>query len=312
MKGINIILDTDAGSDCDDMLALGYLLYAQKNLGIRIKAVTYSHVSPNGAAAIRSTFEFFGEEAPPIGVMTEGTPLKDHYAAELDRRFAKEKHRYPALDAVSALRKTLAESEEKAVICAVGPLTNISALLKSQGDDVSPLSGIELVKEKCAKMVLMAGRFIPDGTGSISAEWNVKCDIDAARNVATLCPVPLAWLPHETGLDMITGRPMKEKYGMSTPISASFFLFQWAENGRHSWDPAAALYTVEGCGEFFKEIKGKVTVDENGVTHLQKDEKGSHCVIVMNTEKQTEAEAKQRTAEYLDRCVMALHKSSRF
>ena len=27
---LNIIFDTDAGSDCDDMMALGYLLQAQK------------------------------------------------------------------------------------------------------------------------------------------------------------------------------------------------------------------------------------------------------------------------------------------
>ena len=69
---LNIIFDTDAGSDCDDMMALGYLIQAQKEKKIKINAVTYSHVCPYGAAALRATFRYFGEDAPPVGVMVGG------------------------------------------------------------------------------------------------------------------------------------------------------------------------------------------------------------------------------------------------
>ena len=37
MKKIELLFDTDAGSDCDDMMALAYLAYAEKNLNVDIR-----------------------------------------------------------------------------------------------------------------------------------------------------------------------------------------------------------------------------------------------------------------------------------
>ena len=309
MRPIDLILDTDVGSDCDDMMALGYLIYKQKLGEIKINAVTYSHVSPHGAAAIRATFRYFGEDAPHVGVMVNGNPFDDHYALGLDERFATESDRAPADSAVTVLRQALASCNEKVVICAVGPLTNIGALLKSGADDISPLNGVELVQEKCEEIILMAGRFIPDKSGAVPAEWNVKCDIPAARAVAELSPVPFAWLPHETGIDMITGKALKDKYGMNSPIPASFFLFPDAKEGRHSWDPATALYTVEGAKDLFTEVRGCVTVDEQGVTVLEHNSDYDDRVILVNTNENNEAQAKAKVAEYLDNCVMKLHET---
>ena len=307
---LNVIFDTDAGSDCDDMMALGYLIQKQKENRISIKAVTYSHVSPNGAAVIRATFRYFGEEAPPVGIMINGNPFSDHYTKGIDERFATDEDRTPAESAVTVLRRTLATTEGKTVICAVGPLTNIAALLNSNADGFSPLNGVELVKEKCSRIVVMAGEFTPDEKGEIPAEWNVKCDITAARTVADHSPVPLAWLPFETGENMITGRPMIAKYGDSSPIGLSFKLFPWASDGRHSWDPATALYTVEGCGDHFTEHHGKVSVDENGVTSITNDPQDNNCAIFINIANNNLDESKNKVAEYLDSVVMTLHSNN--
>ena len=302
-----VLFDTDAGSDCDDMMALGYLIYKQKLGEIKIGAVTYSHVCPHGAAAIRATFRYFGETAPEVGVMVGGNPFDDHYVKAIDERYATDEDRRPAEPAAAVLRRALASCDGKAVICAVGPLTNIAALLCSEPDGISPLSGVELVAEKCEKMVLMAGEFTPNSKGEIGAEWNVKCDIPAARTVAEISPVPLVWLPFETGFDMITGRPMMKKYGETSPISLSFKLYPWATDGRHSWDPATALYAVEGCGEFFIERHGRVSVDEKGVTTQCENGVDENCVLFQNIADSTVQETKDKTAEYLDSAVMKLH-----
>ena len=305
----NIIFDTDAGSDCDDMMALGYLIQAQKEKKIKINAVTYSHVSPHGAAAIRATFRYFREKAPAVGVMVNGNPFGDNYVEEVDKRFATEEDNAPAEPAVTVLRRALAECDGKTTVCAVGPLTNIGALLESQPDGISPLNGIELVAEKCDRLVLMAGLFTPNEKGEITAEWNVKCDISAARIVADSSPVPIAWLPFETGWDMITGIPMIEKYGEASPIALSFILFPGAKNGRHSWDPATALYTVEGCKDFFIERHGRVTVNENGVTSIVDNKLDNNCVLFINTVTVNEAEIKAKVAEHLNDSVMKLHEN---
>jgi inosine-uridine nucleoside N-ribohydrolase len=290
-------------------MALGYLIQAQKENKIKINAVTFSHPSPYGAAAIRATFHYFGETPPPVGIMEGGYSLQDYYAMGVAEQFANEDDKVPAESAVTVLRKALTECEDKAVICAVGPLTNVGALLKSKPDAISPLNGVQLMAEKCERLVLMAGQFTPDEKGELPAEWNVKCDIPAAQAVADLSPVPIAWLPFETGLDMITGRPMLEKYGDSSPIALSFHLCPWGKNGRHSWDPATALYTVEGCGDFFVEHHGRVTVDENGITHQAENNSDNNCVIYPNIANETAQESKDKTAKYLDSAVMKLHEN---
>jgi hypothetical protein len=51
---MDIILDTDLGSDCDDAMALAYLIYASKRLGIDIKAITHSNGCKEGPSVIAS------------------------------------------------------------------------------------------------------------------------------------------------------------------------------------------------------------------------------------------------------------------
>ena len=90
-------------------------------------------------------------------------------------------------------------------------------------------------------------------------------------------------------------------------MKVSFKLYPWATDGRHSWDPATALYAVEGCGEFFIERHGKVTVEENGTTVQYEKAVDEDCVLFQNIADTTVQEAKDKTAEYLDSIVMELH-----
>ena len=309
MKKLDLIFDTDAGSDCDDMMALGYLIYAEEHLGVNIRAVTHSHVSPHGAAAIRGTFRYFGKQPPPIGVMVGGNAFEDHYVGEVDRRFAVDEDRWQAESAVRVLRRALAECEDKAVICAVGPLTNIAALLESQPDDISPLDGESLIREKCLRAVLMAGKFSPDTMGRLTEEWNICCDIPSALIVARLFPSPLFWLPSETGTGIMTGKRLMDEYGMESPISTAFILFPWLDKeGRHSWDPAAAMFAVEGEKGLLRVARGRVCMAENGITTLVEDDQAEGGIILMREGGEAEAQYKRLTAEYLDSVVMSIHK----
>ena len=308
MKPIDYVFDTDAGSDCDDMMALAYLVYAQRKKLIDIKSVTYSHVSPDGPAAIRAFFRNLGEKIPPIGQMTHGKAITDNYCKDVADKFATDADRIATPDAVSVLRKALNESEN-AVICAVGPLTNISDLLLSRPDEISPLDGVQLVKAKCSKVVMMAGWFTPEKGQPLKTEWNVLCDITACRNVAALCPVPMVWLPWETGNEMKTGRPVLDKYGDGNPLALAFTKYPWVDaDGRHSWDPATAVYSVEGKREFFKETIGDVSVDEEGRTRIKENKNGMHTVLTMaEIEGKTELELKAECAKYIDGCSLDIY-----
>ena len=297
MEKLNFILDTDAGSDCDDMMALAYLVYAARHKGVHLRAVTHSNGCPEGPDAIRVFFENLGEPVPPIGKAVTQMKAYDHYCKEIVARFDKSeaKHVYP--NAVTVLRRALVE-HDNVVICAVGAMTNIAALLESGADEISPLDGISLVREKCAKFVLMAGIFDPAVTRT---EWNIHLDISAAKTVAERSPVPVIWLPSETGSDIITGGPVIEAFGEGTPLSLSFCRFPGVlkKGGRPSWDPATAVYAVEGCREFLEESPAcTVTVDDEGKTEMCHNGVRNHRVLTLKTGM---AEA---FAAYIDGCAM--------
>lgn len=304
MKPIDIIFDTDVGSDCDDMMALAYLIYAQRKGYCNVKAVTHCQCTPYGIPAIRAFFRFFGENIPLIGRMQGGVILKDRYAEKVAKAFACEDDYNEAPDAVSVIRKALAECKDKCIICAVGQFTNIAQLLESKGDEISPLDGIALVKEKCEKMVLMAGKFREDEHGVYGADWNIRCDVPSAKIMFELSPVPFVILPSETGKFMISGKSACDKYGDTNPLTKSFFEFLDARNGRHSWDPATAVYCCEGVKEFLNESeKGTVTMTNEGVTYFKPDENGNCTVLTNKTEGITEEESKSRMARYIDACA---------
>ena len=101
----------------------------------------------------------------------------------------------------------------------------------------------------------------------------------------------------------------REKYGDNTPLSLSFLFYPPTkkDNGlRHSWDPASAVYAVEGCREFFRETEaGVITVNDEGRTSFTPKKDGKHRVLYVNIKDgQTEADAKAEVAAYIDNCAV--------
>ena len=306
---IDFIFDTDAGADCDDIMALTYLTYARRRGDIRLLAVTHCLDTPYGVPAIRSFFRFFNEQVPPIGRMVGGAHIPDQYCREMAEKFATGADFDEAEPAARVLRRALVQSKGGCVICAVGQFTNIAALLRSKADDISPLDGIALMREKCRELVVMAAKLRSD-----EPEWNVKWDVPAAREMFYNCPVPITVLPSETGIDMITGKEAVEEYGYTTPLTQSFINFNTKicadicdplKSGRHSWDPATAVYAVEGVREFLTKTEpGRITVSDTGATQFIPCDDGNVCVLWPSTAGGiTEQEAKDKMAAYINKCA---------
>lgn len=309
MRKLDLILDTDVGSDCDDMMALAYLVYAKRHLGVTLRAVTHSYDCPLALPVMRAMLRELGEALPPFGRMPCEPRTQSNYCAAVAERFVTAADAAPAADAVKVLRRALTESHE-AVLCGIGPMTNLAALLSSEGDEISPLDGIALVRRHCSRAVVMAGRFADRADGVREAEWNVKCDVAAAQIMVAQCPVPLYFLPFEMGEDVLTGGPVMELYGESTPLSLSFVRFGKTRErgGRPSWDPMTALFAVEGEADRFACMRGRVTVDQAGVTRFAPQAEGLHRVICLQARADVTARGqKARIAAYIDACAMRLY-----
>ena len=310
MKPINIIFDTDAGSDCDDMMALAYLIYARRHLGIKLLAVTHCLNGSYGVPAIRAFLRHYGEALPPMGEVENGVTLSDRYCGAVSEAFGDPSDFCGIEKAVSVLRRALAECDGKCIICAVGHFTNIAQLIRSGGDGFSPLNGSDLLREKCEKLVVMAAKFRENENGVLDADWNIRKDVPSAKIMLDECPGPIVVLPSETGKYMMTGRGTVEKYGRTDPLSLSFIEFLTCcgiplSAGRHSWDPASAVYAVEGCREFLVESeRGTISLTDEGVTRFNPDENGNITVLTnLLLDGETEADSKARMAEYIDSCA---------
>lgn len=304
MKPIKLILDTDVGSDCDDMMAISYMIAAERKGLVEPLAITLSHPADYAAAGIRGLYRSYGAEAPVMGQMSKEIPRGDWYGQKIYEKFGKESDLAPVENALTLLRKTLAESDGDVTLCAIGPLTNVAALLESKGDEISPLCGVELMKKKCSRLVLMAGGFVPDENGKNRPEWNVKVDIEASKKVFELCENEIYTLPWEVAHTMITGKRAVEIFGEDHPLTLAFLCFHNSV-GRSSWDPATLLWALEGDRDLFTLTEaGRIEVDGIGTTDFYPDENGKHYVIkIKQNENEKFEDAQIRVADYINAAV---------
>lgn len=275
-----IIFDTDLGVDCDDAVALSLLMQLQRAGEIMVTAVTASSTREGASSTATAIMDYYGQSAP-IAHMRSPVLIGDgvnNYARAVLKRYG-----HPDVDElpVPLLRRTLANATQKQILLAVGPLSNLAALLDSTADRYSDLSGVDLVAQKVSVVYAMAGRFDCD-----TLEWNVMLDVPAARTVIECYPVPVVFVPFEVGLNVLTGMPLKNY--ADHPAWYSMRLFAINEFGRdlddeqvarESWDPITTLLATGRGAELFVFERGTVHIDDRGVTTFTPHADGQHTVV---------------------------------
>ncbi len=277
-----IIFDTDLGPDYDDVGALAFL-HAMADSG---KAEILATVSSNKHELVAPSIDvintYFGRSKLPVGApKTEGVNLgsSQHWA---DSIVSKYPHAIISTsmvtDAVEVYRKTLNIQPDKSVtIVTVGFLTNLNNLLKSGPDNISPLTGKELVNKKVKRLVSMAGKF-PEGK-----EFNIYMDSTASKYVYENWPGEIIFTGFEIGWEIRTGlkliksdiknSPVKDVFRISIPLSEE------DKYGRMSWDETAVLIGVYGTDGFFNTVSGKIIVNRDGSNTWENDPNGKQFYV---------------------------------
>jgi len=164
------VIDTDMSIDVDDVGAL-CAAHALADLGeASILAVVHDTGFELGVGAVSAINHHFGRDDIPVGAYrgpVGPTPLpekfmregKGVYVEELVNRFDPPiRDASQAPDALQVYRSALAAAEDGTVVVAsIGHATNLVPLLQSPGDEISTLTGSELVARKVKKMVVMGG-----------------------------------------------------------------------------------------------------------------------------------------------------------
>lgn len=249
----NVILDTDIGTDSDDIGALAILCNLARQKKINLIAVTSCTSTIEPVSTIKSICEWYGLNVP---VGNSKAPYGDDdqhggYARAVAKAYPKEIGQIP--DATEVLRKALLVGN--VTLVTIGPLNNIARLLNSPADGISSKCGKRLFAENVAEAYSMAGTFTNGW-----AEWNVAEDILAMQTLAEFITCPWTLIPFETGVKVKTGANFLA--GPDSPMKLGYFV----HNGgpRESWDSITAYCAVKEC--LPTSPWGKVTVSASGVT----------------------------------------------
>jgi len=286
---VKIIFDTDIGGDCDDAGALA-MLHSLCNLGeAELVAVTACYASPYVAGCIDAINTYFKRKVP-VGINYESkTQSEGVYAKALCTEF---KNDYSpedylngngAEDSLVLLRKILAESEDNSITFVItGTMSTAARLVKSEPDDISPLSGVELIKKKIKRTYAMGGRFfetwpmpiIIESHYVVTKEWNIKGDIDSAKIMCDMWPGELVFSSYEIGLWCVSMRRYVDTAKKENPARRAYELHPRGRWGRESWDHTAMLAAVRPQYEYYHlHPWGKVSVDDEGVSIWKKSDK---------------------------------------
>ena len=279
---VPVLFDTDICGDVDDVLALA-MLHALADRGeCDILAVTVSRPHRLGPVMVDAINTFYGRPSIPIA-LTRLAPDRDSNYLDLVTRQDGGEFRYPhdlidgraTPSAVELMRRTLADSPRNGIkIVQVGLATNTAALLRSPADDISPLSGEALIRDKVAELHVMAGAFEPIDGEPNYREANVRNHVEPMAFLATHWPrnVPIIWSGFEVGRALPYPRgSIRDDFSIREHhiVREAYLRHSGPDHDRPTWDLTSVLEAVRpNRGYFERSQPGTVSVDAAGATRF--------------------------------------------
>ncbi len=284
---VKIIFDTDIGNDVDDALALG-LLHALADRGAcELLGVTITRSDELAGPFVDAVNTFYGRPNLPIGFIRAKPETDVSKFLPLAEVRDGEQLRYPrdlkrSSDAPAALRLLrqllAAQADGSVVLVQVGYFSNFAALLDTPADELSALTGRDLVKQKVKLLSVMAGAFQTINDNNHYPEFNVYKDIPAAQKLARDWPTPIVWSGFEIGIALPYPAVSIERdfrFVPHHPLAEAYQLYSPTPHERPTWDLTSALYAVQPDRGFFGLSEaGMVTVESDGFTRFTPQPKG--------------------------------------
>lgn len=287
-----LFIDTDLGGDCDDVGAVALANIFKNNDIIEIAGMTHTTSLPWGPACIEIINKFYNNDSIPIGATS-----RVNYCVENTNKFAEKmanafshtlKDREKVVDSVKFIRETLSNAEDNSItfVC-IGQLNNASDLLDSSPDEISYLSGIELVRQKVKEFVIMGGLFKSDNEkimfcgSEYNREYNILTDIKSAQNFIKKVPVKTIFSDFKVGYQIHTAKPLLDKKDMKHPVTFAYTLFQ--DCPRESWDLLAVWYAaLEDETMFDVSNEGTIIIKDDAETIFDESQRSNHYYLRLN------------------------------
>lgn len=270
---VKLIFDTDIGNDCDDAMALAVVHALQNRGACELLAVTLTNPDPLAGRYVDAINTFYGRPDIPIGVNPQSPDAgKSRYLAAATE-FPHDLDPSAAPTALTLLRKTLAAADDHSVVMVqVGFFTNLAQLLASESDEISPLNGVELVRQKVQWLSLMAGAFHPINGENYFFEYNVKIDVPSAIKVAQEWPTPMVWSGAEIGEGIRFPAYAVDHdlaYAAKHPVKEAYQRYEPTPHERPCYDLTSVLLAVWPDRYYFALSRpGRIEVKTDSFTHF--------------------------------------------
>lgn len=282
---VKVILDTDFGDDGDDLLSLVMLHYMQDNGECEIVAVGQANSNRESPCAIDVINTYYNRPDIPIGIVS--SPLHGH--ADQYSTFLIEK--YPDLydlnidsvpTAVDVYRKALAEAEDTSVVfIVIGFKKNMYDLLKSEPDDISPLTGHELFAQKVKFVSDMGGKY-PANNDEFTP-YNFGKVTGAAEYYIKNCPTPIIFSGVGTGKIQLAKK--LRKLNTPTGLAIDYKLSRdggWGkaiEEFQSAFDCVSTLIAVKEADKYFNLKQGCNELDSLGYNIFSSEKDCNHSYV---------------------------------
>ena len=274
-----VIFDCDLGGDIDDAFALALLLTKQDRFDILGICMDHGHTAGRALIACRMLYET-GLETIPVysGRHTPGIVGIDTVPAGPSRQFlwAENFDRVQSRDMPAAdfILESLNRYPGEIILFTVGPVPNIADVLEKDPE--------ALLKAK--KIISMFGSFYTGyGGGEISAEWNVRADVEAARKLinsgASLVFAGLDITDHVILTDEDLTLLMMRQSPLTNALTALYSL--WYRQA--DWAVTPKLFDAVAVGmalwpELYETRELYVEITDDGYT-LVDENKPPNCTI---------------------------------
>ena len=277
-KGVPLlIVDTDIGSSTDDLFALEMAYHYASQGKCKLLGVVVDREGEDCAACTDVMNTYFGYGNVPIALVRNGIAnpkvfidykaLPGYKKPDGTLMFQSSVADYSSLpDGWQLYRQLLAAQPDKSVsICSIGFVICLAQLLESGADEYSPLSGVELVRQKVKCLYLQGTRFKEQ-----KVSYNLFQCINFAETFFRLWPsdVDIIFSPGDVGdrieyvpeqviadIDWTDYHPIKQVYMTCN-----------CNTGQKMWDPLTVINAVEGNSLFSLSGRGTVTITSEGIT----------------------------------------------
>lgn len=283
-----IILDTDLGSSTDDLFAVQMLFDYDRRGMCKFLGVIVDREGENCAACADVMNTWHGYGALPIGHVKDGLKnpkvwidyrqMPFYKNADSTYMFRHSVANYAALpDGYKLYRKLLSQQKDHSVtICSIGFLACLAQLLQSEGDEYSPLNGVELVRQKVREVYLQGGVF----STAEEPDFNMTQGPEFAHEFFRLFPkeVDIIFSPQEVGqmIEYVPEQVIEDIHWTDIHPIKQVYMTCDCNTGQRMWDVCTVMNAVEG--ELFNlSVQGTVVLTPECYTLFTPNANGNCC-----------------------------------